>query len=234
MALNIISFLRKNWFKLLCIGLLIYVFFKKDLSFHVNMKAPGENPPISREKPLEQMTDRQAETKSASLFDRLELPGLSNNGSDQLKKALQVVSRDQKMAYLKRFARVAISERQKFGVPSSIILANALLQSTAGQSEITQKTNNHFSLAAMDSWEGTVERVGGRSYRTYENAWSSFRDHSTFLAEYDFGKELRPADTNFQEWAKLIEETGLYAESDLSKTLLDIISEFQLYELDSK
>jgi len=48
-------------------------------------------------------------------------------------EALEVVSREDQLAYLKRFARVAIAERKKFGLPSSLILAVSLLHSTAGR-----------------------------------------------------------------------------------------------------
>ncbi|MCB0706000.1 MAG: glucosaminidase domain-containing protein [Saprospiraceae bacterium] len=238
MQSNPLPFLRRNWFKLLCIGLLIYIFFQKDLSFQINMSAPGapSAPPVTSHAPEEQMTDAQPGTASASanLFDRLTLPSFGNPTEVYLRDKLKAISTDDKMAYLRRFAQVAISERKKYGIPSSIILASALLHSTAGKSNAATTANNHFNLAADPTWSGPVKSISGLKLRSYDNAWSSFRDHSQYLATFDFGSAALPRSDNYQAWAALLDRHHISTEPKLEETLLEIISTFQLYELDSK
>ena len=237
MRSTLLNQLRRNWFKLFFLGLLVYIFFKKDLSFQINMHAPD---PIEEQAPAlspgatERLTDNANPGVQTSTFDRFQLPGFRDQPQSRLATALRAVSDEDRMAYLRRFARVAISERKKYGIPSSLILANALLQSTAGRSEIAEAANNHFGLTASSGWSGLEFRHQGTAYRMYENAWSSFRDHSEYLAGLELGELRRPDATNYQDWIALLTDIG-YAENTAWKDLmLEIIQTYQLYELDTK
>ena len=57
-------------------------------------------------------------------------------------------------AYIKRFAHVAESEQLKYKIPASITLANAMLQSQAGQQNLARVHHNHFGLLCTSDWIG--------------------------------------------------------------------------------
>ena len=49
-----------------------------------------------------------------------------------------------KNTFIKRFAHGAITEQKKYGIPASITMANALLNSWAGQAPWAKEGNNIF------------------------------------------------------------------------------------------
>lgn len=242
------AFLLQNWFKLLCVGLALYIFFQKDLSFQINLRAPSPaplqeaptqsvEPPVKREKLSEKTLDEPIRAgQSGSGKELLEITsflGSSKRGAS-LKVALDDIDEDAKIAYLKRFAHVAISERQKYGIPSSIILANALLHSLAGMRDLAANGDNHFGLECGEYWEGGRKTIKGACFRQYDNAWSSFRDHSHFITTGEFEQLTALGSTDYEKWAIGLEKISYSREPNLAQTLVELIEYFRLYELDTK
>ena len=135
--------------------------------------------------------------------------------------------------YCKKYAHVAIAERKKFGIPSSLILANAVRQSFAGQRDCAKRANNHFALPAQD-WNGKIETCANGKMRRYELVWLSFRDHSLFLMSEKFGNiKQKYQPTEYKSWAKAIQDGGYPAQNkQLAAELILIIEKYQLYRLD--
>ncbi|MCB0617855.1 MAG: glucosaminidase domain-containing protein [Saprospiraceae bacterium] len=244
------EFVRHNWFKLLFVGLALYVFFQKDLSFQINLRSPGPDRPA--EEPLypkaeptekrEKLSDARADQsiraghQAGGVRELLEitsfLGGARKTGS--LQAALEKIDEETQIAYLRRFAHVAISERKKYGIPSSIILANALLHSVAGKRDLAIEGDNHFGLECGEYWEGGRKNTEGICFRQYDNAWSSFRDHSHFITTGAY-ESLRLFDsTDYKHWAEGLEELNYSEEPELANTLIELIEYFRLYELDTK
>jgi flagellum-specific peptidoglycan hydrolase FlgJ len=236
-------FVRDNWFKLLLVVLAIYVFFQKDLSFQVQLNAPAAPGPAApptqvdgsgkREKMSQRKQKASASEEKEGLFDLTSALQSGNRKSAPL-DALEQLGEDEKMAYLKRFARVALSEQQKFGVPASIILANALLHSTSGQAAWASSGNNHFALPCTESWTGESGLYQGQCLRHYENAWTSFRDHSLYLRK-EWSDQL-PFDrgASHKEWATALAKGPYGNEAGMAPALLDLIERYRLFELDEK
>ena len=227
--------LRRNWFKLFFIGLLIYIFFKKDLSFQVNMRAPAGSEQISPPQVSRERMSDAGEVEQASMFDRLHLPLFSTpENRVNLTAALTSVSEERRIAYLKRFARVAISERKKFRIPTSLIMASAFYHSSAGTSSLAQEANNHFLLIADENWNGLVYEKDGRRYRMYENAWSCFRDHSEYITRLLQSADRIPEISDLSTWVRLLIELGYEADPNFVNVYPEIIRQYQLQELDTK
>jgi flagellum-specific peptidoglycan hydrolase FlgJ len=91
--------------------------------------------------------------------------------------------------YIERFSGIAVSEMYRSGVPASITLAQGMLESGNGRSELAQKSNNHFGIKCHNNWSG--ERVyhdddaKGECFRKYSHPFQSYRDHSDFLRYRD-------------------------------------------------
>lgn len=239
----ILAYLKQHWFKVALMSVVLYLFVQKDFRFSINLNSPmeSESKEMSPENQQLQVAPKkeiftERKKKSTKILDKFEIPypfGSSSkaNPMDNLARIDDKIKHD----YLKRFARVVINERRKYGIPSSIILACGLLQSQGGQQDMAQQGNNHFGLTCSLGWEGDSGIYQNTCYRHYENAWTSFRDHSTYLTSGKYGQLTTLESTNYQGWAKGLERLGYGNKMDnLASHLINIIETYGLDELDRR
>ncbi len=232
------AYLRTHWFQFGLGAILLFVVFKKDLSFQINLNAPDgieeeeSSQPVRRKDPerkREIFTEKASETTPpAGEVSRMELTPLSfGSASKTYLQRLAAVDDADKRAYLTRFAQVAQGEQKKYGVPASVLLATAMLMSQAGSSEPARKGNNHFALHCTQDWKGESGQYSGVCLRHYANAWTSFRDCSLFLTTGPNAR-LCPDNTNYKEWAKALGNMGFPGGADFPGQLLTVIETFGL------
>jgi LysM repeat protein len=140
-------------------------------------------------------------------------------------------------AYIDKWQAVAVSEMIEFGIPASITLAQGILESGNGQSELAKKSNNHFGIKCHLDWEG--EKVyhdddeDGECFRAYKKAEESFRDHSLFLKDrsrYAFLFEESP--TDYKAWAKGLKKAGYATNKQYANRLIELIERYDLHQYD--
>lgn len=136
--------------------------------------------------------------------------------------------------YIKKYRSIAVDEMKKYRIPASITLAQGLLESGAGRSQLARKSNNHFGIKCGSSWEGrTVRHDDDRRnecFRAYRHAKESYEDHSKFLrtgARYAFLFRLKI--TDYKGWARGLKKAGYATNPRYAEMLIDII---ELYDLD--
>ena len=92
----------------------------------------------------------------------------------------------QYLDYIEKYKDEAIEQMQRYHIPASITLAQGLLESGAGRSELTRRSNNHFGIKCGSDWRGRKtyhdDDARGECFRVYKNVRESFEDHSRFLA----------------------------------------------------
>ena len=242
---SILAYAKRNWFSLAVVCLAIFIFVKKDFSFRLDLKAPIKqekvHPPSTpvREAPQpvkEKMTEN-LNTKTAPTSNKMGLldwlPFFGNDAKvSEAYQAYQSIDKATKEAFMKRFSHVAVSEQEKYGVPASIIMANAMLHSHVGQRDIAQYGKNHFGLRCSADWNGEVTDYNGQCYRHYDNAWLSFRDHSLYLTTGKNAAMKQKNGLDYMAWAKSLEQMGFSSENRLAKHLIHIIEEYNLQSLD--
>ncbi|MCB9081232.1 MAG: glucosaminidase domain-containing protein [Lewinellaceae bacterium] len=244
---KVLDYTRKNWLKIGIALLLLFLAMKKDLSFNINLNTPAAIPdsgpqeiPVNIPTKSERYTDNKrskafSEASSEMPVDRFELQPFTTDPTQPLSSALsalQEVNEATREAFIQRFAKVAVAERDKFGIPASLILANALLLSQGGQSDLAQDGNNFFQLRCTTDWQGPTLNQGKECYRQYESAWMSFRDHSYFLTTGHFSKLRQLGAKNYQAWAKGMEETGYPGEKGYAKQVVKLIRDYKLARWD--
>jgi LysM repeat protein len=115
--------------------------------------------------------------------------------------------------YVQQYKDLAIKEMKRMGVPAAITLAQGLLETENGNSDLVKASNNHFGIKCKSTW--TAETVShdddaqGECFRKYKSAEDSYRDHSNFLrgnSRYDFLFKLDPAD--YKGWAYGLRKAG--------------------------
>jgi flagellum-specific peptidoglycan hydrolase FlgJ len=230
---QVFDYAKKHWFKISLLILMAIACLKKDLSLSFRMNTD------KTKQQLRTTNKESLDSKiTAAAGESLETTPLSIVGnlfsSDTKKEEWANIDEETKKGFLRRFHQVAVAERKKYGIPASIILANALLQSYAGKRDVTLKNYNHFSLPCSFEWKGEGEKFGDKCYRKYENAWTSFRDHSVFITTGKFAKLRNYNNYDYKLWANGLEKLGYPSDiNHLGDKLIEIIEKYELEQLDT-
>lgn len=141
--------------------------------------------------------------------------------------------------YVDRFAPLAVEEMYRSGVPASITLAQGLLESRYGLSELAVKGNNHFGIKCHNNWKGKKiyydDDRKGECFRKYSSPEQSYRDHSDFLRYRDRYKFLFDYKiTDYKSWAHGLKKAGYATDPAYASKLIRIIEDYKLYEYDRK
>lgn len=154
---------------------------------------------------------------------------------------------DSRSRYINKFKEIAILEMERSGIPASIKLAQGILESAAGDSELARKANNHFGIKCGGSWDGKKYYKKDDDYndrgelikscfRSYKNAESSYIAHSEFLRDpkkqYRYGFLFRLEPTDYKAWAKGLKSAGYATSATYPRKLIDIIERYQLDRYD--
>lgn len=139
-------------------------------------------------------------------------------------------------AYIDQYKDLAIAEMLKYNIPASITLAQGLLESGAGTSELTRSSNNHFGIKCHN-WKGATTRHDDdekqECFRAYRDAYESYEDHSRFLASQPRYKRLFELDvTDYKGWAKGLKNCGYATNPAYAKQLIGIIELYKLHRYD--
>lgn len=139
--------------------------------------------------------------------------------------------------YIEKYKDFAMLEMQEYKIPASITLAQGILESGRGTSELARKGNNHFGIKCHNDWKGKrmykTDDAPNECFRVYNNASESYRDHSKFLAEgtrYAFLFELKI--TDYKGWAKGLKKAGYATFPAYANVLINLIENYDLTQYD--
>jgi hypothetical protein len=117
-------------------------------------------------------------------------------------------------------------------------LAQGILESGAGKGRLAVEANNHFGIKCH-GWEGDKiyhdDDAAQECFRKYDQALSSFEDHSKFLtgrSRYADLFKLKPDD--YKAWAKGLRQAGYATDRQYPEKLIGLIERYQLYQYDAK
>lgn len=141
--------------------------------------------------------------------------------------------------YVEKYHKIAIKKMEEFKIPASITLAQGILESGSGNSNLAQKANNHFGIKCHVGWEGKTfymdDDEENECFRSYKNPEESFSDHSIFLttrSRYDF-LFTDYKTTDYKGWAKGLKKAGYATNPAYADRLINIIDKYQLYLYDT-
>ena len=141
--------------------------------------------------------------------------------------------------YISTYAEIAVQEMYRSGIPASITLAQGMLESGNGRSELAVKSNNHFGIKCHNNWNGGRvyhdDDAKGECFRKYDHVHQSYRDHSDFLRyrdRYKFLFDLKP--TDYKGWAYGLKKAGYATDPSYPTKLIRLIEEYRLYQYDTK
>lgn len=158
-------------------------------------------------------------------------------------------SADPAIKYIDTYKDLAVKEMERSGIPASIKLAQALLESDYGNSPLATNANNHFGIKCGKFWTGKIyekeddetDQEGNKinsCFRVFESVEASFIAHSDFIKDakkqHRYGFLFTIQTTDYQAWAHGLKQAGYATDPDYAKKLLHIIEKYKLHELDLK
>lgn len=152
-------------------------------------------------------------------------------------------SREERVMYIERYKSIAIQEMNRTGIPASIKMAQAILESRAGTSSLARTSNNHFGIKCGGNWDGKKVyrkdddyhrgKLVNSCFRAYATPEESFMAHSDFLVSqprYSFLFKLKSGD--YKSWAYGLKKAGYASDPNYPHRLIEIIETFNLQALD--
>lgn len=160
---------------------------------------------------------------------------------------LLLPAQDFREAYIEEYREIAVQEMERAGVPASIKLAQAILESDFGRSDLAKRANNHFGIKCGGNWDGrefykedddydTNGKLIKSCFRVYRSPEASFIAHSEFLRDptkeerYGFLFRLNP--TDYKSWARGLKTAGYATAATYHERLINIIETYKLHQYD--
>ena len=136
-------------------------------------------------------------------------------------------SEERKKWYIKTYSKIAVEQMKKYKIPASIILAQGLVESGAGASNLALKSNNHFGIKCHQEWRGRKvyhdDDKKNECFRKYKNPIESYKDHSEFLTtrgRYSFLFRLPIKD--YVGWSEGLSKAGYATDPKYPEKLINV------------
>lgn len=140
----------------------------------------------------------------------------------------------QYISYIAKYRDMAIEQQIKHHIPAAITMAQGLLESSAGQSELAVKANNHFGIKCAGDWVGRTythdDETKNECFRQYASAADSYEDHSLFLQRKRYESLFALPLADYKGWAHGLKACGYATDPKYADKLIRII---ELYNLQS-
>lgn len=149
--------------------------------------------------------------------------------------------------YISRYHEIAVQEMRRTGIPASIKLAQGLLESDWGRSDLATIANNHFGIKCGSSWDGKEfykadddydddGRLTQSCFRVFNDDRHSYKAHSEFLKDpkkaYRYGFLFEYKSNDYKSWAKGLLKAGYATDKKYPEKLIAVIKKYRLYRFD--
>jgi LysM repeat protein len=145
------------------------------------------------------------------------------------------ISKDQ---YIDQWKDVAMQQMVEYKIPASITLAQGILESGFGNSDLARYANNHFGIKCH-GWTGKKyfkdDDAKQECFRSYKHASESYRDHSLFLTGRTRYNDLFNLEiTDYKAWAKGLKKAGYATHPKYAEMLIELIEKHELFRFDEQ
>jgi hypothetical protein len=138
--------------------------------------------------------------------------------------------------YIEKWKKEAVRQMKMYSIPASITLAQGVLESGNGNSELAKKSNNHFGIKCHAGWEGGKtyhdDDEKGECFRVYDHPKDSYEDHSKFLLRDRYSVLFKLDLDDYKGWAKGLKKCGYATNPKYPELLITIIERHSLNDLD--
>lgn len=143
------------------------------------------------------------------------------------------------LAYIDRYKEVAQKNMRDHGVPASIALAQAILESGAGTGDLSRQANNHFGIKCHKGWTGPSVKhdddEAQECFRKYNTVYDSYQDYAAFLRGRRWYDPLFKLDKDdYKGWARGLKKAGYATDPAYPTKLIGLIERYQLQKYDAE
>src|SRR6476620_4463055 len=115
--------------------------------------------------------------------------------------------------YIAEHKVFALHEMKESGIPASITLAQGMVETACGSSELARNANNHFGIKCHEQWTGETytytDDAINECFRKYNTVGESYSDHSRFLTSRSrYAGLFKLRITDYTGWAKGLKAAG--------------------------
>lgn len=143
--------------------------------------------------------------------------------------------------FLSRFANMAMEQQQKYGIPSSVTLAQMAYESGWGQSALAIHGNNYFGIKCSREWLSSGKPYSlhdddkpNEMFCNYSSVEESIDHHSRTLMGARYKECRKYSPTDFHNWLVSLHDAGYATAKDYVRTCERIIKRYRLYEYDKQ
>lgn len=165
--------------------------------------------------------------------------------SDRTLAARPLAGPNLQQAFLDATAQGARAAARLTGVPASVTVAQAILESDWGRSQLALSANNYFGIKATSSlgndglvWLPTSEYdPSGETYdtispfRAYKSLADSMTDHDRLLLGERYAEAMQVANDP-RQFAERLYTAGYSTDPDYADKLVGLMDRYELYRLD--
>lgn len=141
--------------------------------------------------------------------------------------------------FIQRYAQAAMRQQRKYGIPSSVILAQMALESKWGNSSLATCGYNFFGIKANGRWlrQGLPYSVRtddrpNEKFCSFSSPEESIEYHSRLLMSDRYARCWRYGATDYHNWLLSIKAAGYATRKDYVARCENIISQHKLYLYD--
>ncbi|MBW3084638.1 Exo-glucosaminidase LytG [Austwickia sp. TVS 96-490-7B] len=164
-----------------------------------------------------------------------------------LESTAQAAPAKSQSTFIATLAPAARQSQRATGVPASVTLAQAILESGWGQSKLASQSNNYFGIKCLSGTgpyaKGcitmtTQECAKGKcspqkaSFRTYGTVAASMKDHGNFLRVNPRYAKAFSYTRNPDQFAREIHKAGYATSPTYAATLISVMRTYRLYLYD--
>ncbi len=141
--------------------------------------------------------------------------------------------------YIHKWCHLALQNRELYGVPASITLGQAILESGYGNSQLSIITNNHFNIKCKNNWTGKSRTWSDDNpddcFRVYDTIEESYDDHGNYISTRSWYEFLFAYDiTDYKSWATGLKKAGYATDPNYAENLIRVIEDTHIYLLDEE
>jgi len=140
--------------------------------------------------------------------------------------------------YINTYRDIAIAEMKRSGIPASVTLAQGILETECGNSDLVKRSNNHFGIKCKSTWTGEsvkhTDDAPNECFRKYSKPEESYKDHSDYLKtspRYASLFELAPSD--YKGWAFGLKKAGYATNPRYPQIVISNIEKYNLQQYDN-
>lgn len=142
--------------------------------------------------------------------------------------------------YVEQYAEYAIEQQRKYGIPASVTLAQGILESANGQSQLSRECNNHFGIKAGRNWLDAGGQYGlytddrpNEKFCKYASVGDSYEHHSLILKNNNrYSACFNLAADDYRGWCNGLQRAGYASSKQYASSLISVIDRMDLTRYD--